>query len=338
MRPVQSEDGRFRFSSGQRMALWFTALLYLGGALAVYFFIDKAVLSMALALPLSVVAAMLALSLCNYAVRAWRWVVLADYLGMRVPVRDNIVYYLAGYCLTSTPGKAGEAVRLWFLKSGHGVPYARSLPLMLADRVIDMWAVLLLSLVSCAAFMAYAWQGAALTLLVVAISVPILRPRWFEPLLGGLRRLMPHHARLLVRVRRTMRSMQELAHWRTYGLTLLPTVAGWFAECAALYLLLGHLGAEVSLLNAVFVFSFSVIVGAVSMLPGGLGSTEATIVILLKMLGVDLDVALAATAIIRITTFWFAVAIGGVLLPLAVHTASRSHAERVPAEHRSKVA
>jgi len=312
------------FTRGRRLALGATAAIYLAGVAAVFVFIDDDMLRAALSLPATLVAMLLGLSLVNYAVRAWRWLVLGRFLGLRVPVAANVAYYLAGYSLTSTPGKAGEAVRLWFLKSGHGVPYSRSLPLMLADRAIDLWAVLLLSLVSIAGFAQYRWQGAALALVIAAISVPILFPRRFEPLLAALYGFLPRRGRLLVRARRAMRAMAELSHWRSYGLTLGPSMLGWFAEGAALFLLLRHLGADIGLLNAVFIFCFSIIVGALSMLPGGLGSTEATIVILLKALGVDLSTALAATAIIRITTFWFAVAIGVVLMPVAMNAAARA--------------
>ena len=204
------------------------------------------------------------------------------------------------------------------------MPYSRSLPLMLADRVIDLWAVLLLSLASIAGFAQYRWQGAALALVIAAISLPILFPRRFEPLLGALYGVAPRRGRLLVRARRAMRAMAELSSWRSYGLTLGPSILGWFAEGAALFLLLRHLGADVGLLNAVFIFCFSIIVGALSMLPGGLGSTEATIVILLKALGVDLGTALAATAIIRITTFWFAVGIGMLMMPVAMNAVARA--------------
>jgi uncharacterized membrane protein YbhN (UPF0104 family) len=321
--PIGQPATLLRFTATQRFALWSSAALYVAGAAALYAFLDPAVLTMVFGLPLTLFAALLGLSLVNYAMRAWRWVALGNHLGIRVPLWSNVLYYLAGYCLTSTPGKAGEAVRLWFLKSGHDVPYARSLPLMLADRIIDMWAVLILSMLSFTAFAAYAWQGAALAGLIVAVSIPILFPRRLEPLLNTAYGWMPRRGRLLVRARRTARSMAELTSWRSYGLTLLPTMGGWLAECVALYLLLQHLGAQVSLMNAVFVFSFSVIVGAVSMLPGGLGSTEATMVILLTAVGVNLDVALAATAIIRITTFWFAVGIGSALLPAAIHACAR---------------
>jgi glycosyltransferase 2 family protein len=312
------------FTRGRRLALGATAAIYLAGVAAVLVFIDDDMLRAALSLPATLVAMLLGLSLVNYAVRAWRWLILGRFLGLRVPVAANVAYYLAGYSLTSTPGKAGEAVRLWFLKSGHGVPYARSLPLMLADRAIDLWAVLLLSIVSIAGFAQYRWQGAALALVIAAISVPILFPRRFEPLLIALYGLLPRRGRLLVRARRTMRAMADLSSWRSYGLTLGPSMLGWFAEGAALFLLLRHLGADIGLLNAVFIFCFSIIVGALSMLPGGLGSTEATIVILLKALGVDLSTALAATAIIRITTFWFAVAIGMLLMPVAMNAAARA--------------
>jgi glycosyltransferase 2 family protein len=66
------------------------------------------------------------------------------------------------------------------------------------------------------------------------------------------------------------------------------------------------------------------IVGAISMLPGGLGSTEATMVLLLTALNVPLDSALAATAIVRVTTFWFAVAIGVACMPFALQWVQRA--------------
>lgn len=301
-----------------------TVCIYLAGAGAIYAFLDRETLQKALSLPISIVAALLGLSLANYAVRAWRWVMLGNYLSFRVPVATNILYYLAGYCLTSTPGKAGEAVRLWLLKTGHGIPYVRSLPIMLADRIIDMWAVLILSLLSIAGFTQYKWEGFLLALVIVIISIPILFPRFFEPALYTIFKLAPKRRRWIVRGRRLMRAMADLSSWRTYGLTLAPTIIGWLAECAALFLLLQHFEANVTFINAIFIFSFSIVVGAISMLPGGLGSTEATIVILLRALGVDLGTALAVTAIIRITTFWFAVAIGLLLMPVAMDAAARS--------------
>lgn len=302
------------------------AAAYVGVMAVVLSQIDAHTLSLATALPWWLILGLLGLSLINYALRAGRWAMLSRALDLRVPLRANMLYYFCGYSLTATPGKAGEAIRLWLLKSGHGIAYTRSMPLMLADRSLDIWAVMLLTLVSFSGFQIYRWYGAALLLLVVAVSLPIVWPRLMEPLLLAAAGRMKRRIRLLVRLRRILRAMDRLSSWRTYGTTMLPSVIGWWAEAAALYVLLLHFGAEVSLSNAVFVFSFSMIVGAISMLPGGLGSTEATMVLLLTALGVNLEVALLSTAIVRATTFWFAVVIGILLTPPALAASRRAAA------------
>lgn len=310
--------------ASRRWFLVVVAAIYIACGVMVFRMLDRSTLERALSLPLTLAASLLGLSLVNYLVRAWRWLVLSGFLGFKVPVVRNVLYYLAGYALTATPGKAGEAVRLWFLKAGHGVPYVRSIAIMLADRLLDMWAVLILVLVCFADFSRHLWQGVAVAAVIIAVSLPIVFPRKFMPLLRVGMRLAPQRRRLWAKARGVMHSMHELSHWRTYGLTLLPSVAGWAAEGFGLYLLLRYFGAEVSPFNAIFVFAFSMIIGAISMLPGGLGSTEVTAVVLLTALGVDLDAAVASTALVRITTFWFAVLIGVGLLPVAIAAATRS--------------
>ena len=338
-RSARSAD---RVASDSARSLWVRRRWFLVAVVATYIacgviafrLLDRSTLERALSLPLTLVATLLGLSLINYLVRAWRWLVLSSFLGFEVPPLRNVLYYLAGYALTSTPGKAGEAVRLWFLKAGHGVPYVRSMAIMLADRALDMWAVVILVLMCFADFSRHLWQVFAVVAVIIVVSVPIVFPRVFMPLLGIGVRLAPKRRRLWVKARHAIYSMAELSHWRTYGLTLVPSVAGWAAEGLALYLLLRFFGADVTPADAVFVFSFSMIVGAASMLPGGLGSTEVTAVVLLTTLGVDFNVAVASTALVRVTTFWFAVGIGVCLLPVAIRAASKSGEIQLAAQPR----
>lgn len=310
----------------RRWALLGIALLYVVGGIVVFHNLDRVTLERVVSIPWTLLAALLGLSLINYAIRAWRWIVLSRFLDFRIPAAQNILYYFAGYALTATPGKAGEAVRLWLLKAGHAIPYVRSIPIMLADRVIDTWAVLILTLLCFADVSRHLWQGVAVTVLVVLLSLPILFPLRFAPLLGLAMTWFPRKRRLWGKTRHLLRSMAELSHWRTYGVTLVPSVIGWAAEGFALYLLLRYFDAPVDVMQAVFVFCFSMIVGAVSMMPGGLGSTEVTAVVLLKAMGVPLDVAVASTGLVRLTTFWFAAAIGVALLPWSIGVATRSGA------------
>ena len=60
----------------------------------------------------------------------------------------------------------------------------------------------------------------------------------------------------------------------------------------------------------IFVYAFSTIAGAITMLPAGLGVTEGSLTYLLITRGIAKDTAVASTFIIRVVTLWFAIAVG----------------------------
>ena len=97
------------------------------------------------------------------------------------------------------------------------------------------------------------------------------------------------------------------------GLSLI----GWTAEGVALYLLVGWLGAEISLPAAITVFLFATLAGGLTGAPGGLGGAETAMVVLLGMNDVPMAVSVPATAVIRITSLWFAITVGLATFPLA---------------------
>ncbi|HYH13091.1 MAG TPA: flippase-like domain-containing protein, partial [Thermomicrobiales bacterium] len=101
-------------------------------------------------------------------------------------------------------------------------------------------------------------------------------------------------------------------------------MVSWFCECVALFLILTGLGQEPSwhlLLVSTFVLSVSSVLGALSMLPGGLGVAEASVAGLLLLLiegpSFTRADAAAATLLVRFSTLWFSVLLGvGALLIL----------------------
>ena len=100
------------------------------------------------------------------------------------------------------------------------------------------------------------------------------------------------------------------------------SVVAWGAEAIAFYWVLDWLGAEITLSFAIFVYALSMLVGALSFLPGGLGSAEAVMISLLVLKGMSTPDAIAATVFIRLATLWFAVLIGLVALIKSRHDES----------------
>src|SRR5579872_6330135 len=98
-----------RFSLGNLRKVEFLAVAALVGfvaivvALSLYAGLD-AVLFHVRSVGLPLLLVMLGLSLINYALRAWRWQLFANGLGIRVPWGRNLLYFVAGFALTATPG------------------------------------------------------------------------------------------------------------------------------------------------------------------------------------------------------------------------------------------
>jgi uncharacterized protein (TIRG00374 family) len=90
----------------------------------------------------------------------------------------------------------------------------------------------------------------------------------------------------------------------------LLSLVSWFFECFGYYIILINFGLDVSLLWATFCYGFATIVGAITMLPGGLGVTEGSLTFLLIQKGASKEIAVTSTFIVRIVTLWFAVLVG----------------------------
>ncbi len=71
---------------------------------------------------------------------------------------------------------------------------------------------------------------------------------------------------------------------------------------------------QVNLGYAIISHTSSGLVGALSMLPGGLGATETSIIGLLNLKGVDFSLAYSLTLLIRLMTLWFATLLGVISL------------------------
>jgi glycosyltransferase 2 family protein len=281
----------------------------------------------------AVLGGLLALSLVNYMLRAWRWYIYGQHLDIQVSRRRTALYYFAGFAMTTTPGKLGEALRLWFLERCHGYRYDRTAPLLIGDRMGDAVAVVVLCLTGISAFgAAYSAGTLIATGVLVLVLLLLLRPHL--PLRGVLLvyGLVGRWPRLFGAARGVVRKTSRLLDPKVFALTSLMGVIGWLCEAFALYWLLTDLGADITLQQSIFVFAFAMLVGAVSMLPGGLGGTEATMFALLSLLNVPADTALAATMIIRLTTLWFAVGLGFIALPAAFRLARQPASERLAAE------
>ena len=126
----------------------------------------------------------LLLSSFNYLLRFGKWQYYLRRLGVRgVRPFDSLLVFLSGFVLTVTPGKVGEVFKSAVLAKTHGVPAAQTAPIVIADRLTDVIAIVILIMIGSTTFQGgFGWAIAG----TLAVGCGLLAILWQTPTLAAL--------------------------------------------------------------------------------------------------------------------------------------------------------
>jgi len=247
-----------------------------------------------------------------YFVRFARWQWLTARLGARLPVLFNFRVYLAGLALTATPGKAGEMLRSALLFK-HGMTLPQSVGAFLADRGSDVIGIALLG--AAGGLLARSREPvleiiAVVLVMAVNLVALVVRHNKFPWLGAPIDRAGRPRPKWLEAFGAPVRCWSSI--WTpgaSVAYSLFAAVA-YGAQAMVLGLYLQSLGFDLSAAACAKIFAVAMLLGAASMVPGGLGATEAALMYQLVNLGVPAPDAVAAALALRLSTLWFAILIG----------------------------
>ena len=260
---------------------------------------------------------LLMLSLINYGFRGLRWHLFARGLAAPTSFRRDLLHFFGGFAMIVTPGRLGELVRVRWLAREAGWPIDRAAPLALMDRASDLAAVAVLLGFS-VTIASVAIRGALpVAILSLVVAWAATHPGLLAQLITWTYRASGRLPRAFARARRAARSLAAFSGPRILLPALLLGLVGWAAEGYAFQCLLGWFGSDIGFASALAIFLFSALAGGMTGAPGGVGGAEAAMIALLALDGTPLQIAIAATAIIRVTTLWFAVGLGVLAFPIA---------------------
>lgn len=296
---------------GVMLSALLSALVYA----ALFAFTDtRQVLGALTSFPLQSLAAMVALTLGCYLVRAVRWHYLMRVMDHPIGAADAVYIQLSGMTMTVTPGKVGEVLKGFLAREIATLPMASGVSLVFSERLADVVAVVALSTGALGVFAdtTLGW-GIAVAALVVGIGL-LTSSRVHQIALDMATRqpwMKAHHEHAAT-VSRTVRTTLGL---RPLVISVLLSATAWSLEGVAFWVCVSALGFHgLTLFTAVAVYAISTLIGAFTFLPGGIGLTEASMAGLLIASGMASADASAATLLIRVVTMWFGVALGWLTL------------------------
>lgn len=289
-------------------------ILLLGVCLLQFVFDGEAVLENMSQISTSLWVLLLALSLFNYVLRYLRW---SYYLKKDMPIGlghvRHFVIYMAGFALTTTPGKAGEALRCFYLHN-YNISLKTTMSAFIVERLMDLWVIILMALAVLSLFTQEQYLLLPVVLLVIALVFLTLKLPVQSLEQGSLLRKFPRFIRQALKFFfELIKSAQSLLTMKITLMSLLIGLLAWGAEGIGLFFLVQSFAPEFNApMIAIGIYGAAMLLGAFSFLPGGVGGAEACMIFLLMKTGLGTTEAVAITLICRLATLWFAVVIGAI--------------------------
>lgn len=255
----------------------------------------------------------------NYVLRFVRWQYYLRQIGIIVPPGESMLIFLSGFAMSVTPGKLGEVFKSLLLYESRGAPIARTAPVVVAERLTDLMALVVLTALGALSFE----QGVPITIGGVALVGGVLAAFAWPPLgelAFALAGRLPVVRRLVPKLREAHASLRVMIRPGPLLAATLLAVVAWGLEVLSLAVIVqGFGGVSLGWQETTFAYGASTIAGALAMMPGGLGVTEAGMTGLLQALGgagMTASIATATTMLVRLATLWWAVLVGFVALGL----------------------
>lgn len=300
----------------------FVVLLYTG--FVIWSDVSKNV-EILLAFPWLHIPVILLAVLTNFVLRELKWDYFRRAAGLDVPRLGSFLVFFSGFSMAISPARIGELIKPFMYKEYFGQKMRRGIPLVFCERLSDLLGMIVLGLLTVVPFMravSPAGDGEVSTGVVYAfLALSVVTMIALMAMLRN-KRMVYGMLKFFTRGRRGRKVLPKLRHLyhstyplltaRNMAVTTLIATVSWFFECIALWLILQGVGAaEVTLLQAGFIFCMATIFGGfLFFLPGGLGGFEASMMALLALLGIAKFQAVPAVFITRACTLFFSVGLG----------------------------
>jgi uncharacterized protein (TIRG00374 family) len=242
--------------------------------------------------------------------RASRWHCYIHVLRWNVPLLKSISAFVASFALTATPAKSGELAKVVLLRSQHQVSLSQGAGVLLIERLGDLFAVVVFAVGGLMLFVDLSRYVLASFVVFGAIALVVAKSRVLLVRVQAIPQLRNPSLRLM--------NMLEAVELLMRPIPLLAggcvALSAWACEALAFHFLLGRLGIQSTLLISFSIYGLSTLAGALSMLPGGLGSVEAVMTFLLTRIAAPTSTAAVAVVIFRLCTLWLFSLIGAILM------------------------
>lgn len=238
-------------------------------------------------------------------VKFYKWHFLLNQAGININFLDSFLIFCSGLIMSITPGKVGEVFKSYLIKKKYDIEISKSIPVIILERLSEIISLFIINFIILIILDEYPAIIFSLAIFLLLLMIFLLNTKftfYLEKIIGKI-------SFLKFDINKTLTFLppkKNLVNVRLY----LISIFAWIFEFFCFFIILSNFNNSFQIIKAISFYSLSILFGSVSMLPGGLGSTESSLTYLLFHNGLIESNAIAVTILIRIFTLWLSVIIG----------------------------
>jgi uncharacterized protein (TIRG00374 family) len=241
----------------------------------------------------------------------------------KISFSKRLIFYLSGSALNATDHAVNESFKNIWVSKTCGIPYSRVDSVFLIDDISASLSIFILVILGVIAYPTF-WPFYLVLLILFALMVLFLQHKPARDDGVEVGENIRFLRKLSLRFNATRADNEKMFRILPLTFSLLLNILAWLTQAAALFLILIGLGLQPELSLAALsclVLAFSIMIGFLSTMPGGLGVVELALAGLLSVLmGFQPELAVTATILFRLSTFWISLLLGILFWPKAARS------------------
>ncbi len=242
-------------------------------------------------------------------IRTVRWHFMLSVFDNRIPFKKNFKYYLAGFSFIISPGRMGEIVRSPYIKRDYGISISKTSSIVFLERFYDLLG---LTFILCIGLVLVEFTMTVLLIPICVIIFIVLVLKNKNKMLKLLKIMskIKIFKKLDSNVEEIYDSVQKLMKKKLFLFGFSISTLTHLLHTVAVYFLILGLGAVISFEEIMVIFPAALFIAAISFIPAGIGILEGGMIGLLTLYGVQYEIAIATTILIRIVGIGILTVIG----------------------------
>ena len=243
-----------------------------------------------------------------------KWHFLLKNCEIDVPLRKSIAVFFAGIAFEITPGQIGSLIKSQLLKTSSNIPRTKTVPIIVAEKVYDLIGAILASIIGII-ILGMNFYLIIIAILALAVIFFFMFYRPASEIFFKRITKTKFFSKYIDNMSEFHTIVQKSTNVKAATVCILLGVTYWFIiSTAAYYILMAFDVNVLDYLTVLAIYTTSILLGAISFVPAGIGVAEGSIAGLFTLNGIDVSTALILSVMIRVLTLWFSVSVGFIAL------------------------